>query len=52
MTARLRPFVPEDAETVAGWAGSAEEVWQWCSRTSVSAEVVAGWAAAAGTAAY
>lgn len=52
MTARLRPFAPPDAETVAGWAGSAEEVWRWCSRTAVSAEVVAGWAAAAGTAAY
>lgn len=52
MTARLRPFAPPDAPVVAGWAGSAAEVWQWCSRTSVSGDVVAGWAARPGVAAY
>jgi ribosomal protein S18 acetylase RimI-like enzyme len=52
VTARLRPFAPPDAEAVAGWPGSADEVWQWCSRKSVTAEVVAGWAAQPDVAAY
>lgn len=52
VTGRLRPFDPADAAVVAGWAGSADEVEQWCSRRSVSAEVVAGWAAQPGVAAY
>ena len=49
---QLRPFDPSAAAVVAGWPVSADEVWQWCSRTEVSAAVVAGWAGEAGVAAY
>lgn len=48
----LRAYEPGDAAVVAGWAGSPEDVWRWCSRREVTAADVAGWAARPDVAAY
>jgi ribosomal protein S18 acetylase RimI-like enzyme len=48
----LRAYEPEDAAVVAGWAGSPEDTWRWCSRREVTAADVAGWAAQPDVVAY
>ena len=48
----LRPYEDGDAAVVAGWAGTPEDCWRWCSRRSVTAADVAGWAAQPDVRAY
>jgi ribosomal protein S18 acetylase RimI-like enzyme len=54
MTYTLVPFTPEQAETVAGWALSADEADMWCARAEhpVPARIVASWATRPDVTAY